>query len=219
MQSTPMARLHTAIMHACNRSRGQVSAAAVDDFLFRPGLQPDGHVAVGRIADGGVCGDVCDGSGHFVTVIVAGMLQFGFVGFFLNQIPGMDLPWYMAIVIKPMILAIELLGLCIKHGVLAVRLLANMVAGHLVILGIMGLAFGAEAALAFSAGEPGWQWGLTAVIAVVGLCRFQRVGTVCRLPAGVHFHLFVGPVYRRSDSQALTPTHSPLIQLTHTILK
>ena len=38
----------------------------------------------------------------------------------------------------------------IKHGVLAVRLLANMVAGHLVILGIMGLAFGAEAAASYA---------------------------------------------------------------------
>jgi len=108
----------------------------------------------------------------FFTVLVAGMMQFGVLGFFLNQIPGMDLPWYMAIVIKPMILGIELLGLCIKHGVLAVRLLANMVAGHLVILGIMGLAFGAEAAMKFS-GAPGWQWGVTAVIAIVASAAFN----------------------------------------------
>ena len=108
----------------------------------------------------------------FFTVIAAGMMQFGVVGFFLNQIPGMDLPWYMAILIKPMILAIELLGLTIKHAVLAVRLLANMVAGHLVILGIMGLAFGAEAALRFS-GQPGWMWGMTAVIAVVASAAFS----------------------------------------------
>ena len=33
------------------------------------------------------------------------------------------------------------MGLLIKHGVLAVRLLANMVAGHLVLLAIMGMAF------------------------------------------------------------------------------
>ena len=32
-----------------------------------------------------------------------------------------------------------MLGLLIKHLILAVRLLANMVAGHLVLLGIMGL--------------------------------------------------------------------------------
>jgi F-type H+-transporting ATPase subunit a len=108
----------------------------------------------------------------FLTVLAAGMMQFGVVGFFLNQIPGMDLPWYMAIVIKPMILLIELLGLGIKHGVLAVRLLANMVAGHLVILGIMGLAFGAEAAMQFS-DQPGWMWGVTAVIAVVASAAFN----------------------------------------------
>jgi len=67
-----------------------------------------------------------------------------------------------------------LLGLCIKHGVLAVRLLANMVAGHLVILGVMGLAFGAEAAMRFSSpGTPGWMWAITAVIAVVASAAFS----------------------------------------------
>jgi F-type H+-transporting ATPase subunit a len=110
----------------------------------------------------------------FATVVVMGMAQFGFVGFFLNQVPGMDLPWYMAIIIKPMILAIELLGLLIKHLVLSIRLLANMVAGHLVILGVMGLAFSAEAALHYaSPSTPGWQWWLTATIAVVGAAAFN----------------------------------------------
>ncbi|MFM7035256.1 MAG: F0F1 ATP synthase subunit A, partial [Planctomycetia bacterium] len=68
----------------------------------------------------------------FLTVVVAGMLKFGFLGFFTNQVPSMDLPLPLAIVLKPMIFAIEMLGLCIKHLILAVRLLANMVAGHLV---------------------------------------------------------------------------------------
>ena len=40
------------------------------------------------------------------------------------------------------------------------------------VAGIMGLAFGAEAALRFS-GVPGWQWGLTAVIAVVASAAFS----------------------------------------------
>lgn len=110
----------------------------------------------------------------FGTVIVLGMQKFGFFGFFLNQIPGMDLPWYMAIVIKPMLLVIELAGLTIKHGVLAVRLLANMVAGHLVLLGVMGLAFGAEAALRFTQpGVAGWQWWLTAAISIVASTAFS----------------------------------------------
>jgi F-type H+-transporting ATPase subunit a len=103
----------------------------------------------------------------FFAVVVSGMLQFGVGGFFLNQIPGMDLPWYMAILIKPMILVIELLGLCIKHGVLAVRLLANMVAGHLVLLAIMGFAFSAEAAATFAAPGATWQWGIVGLISIV----------------------------------------------------
>ncbi len=110
----------------------------------------------------------------FATVVAAGMMQFGVAGFFLNQIPGMDLPFVLAIFLKPMILAIELLGLGIKHGVLAVRLLANMVAGHLVLLGVMGLAFGAEAALTFSAPDASpWMWYLTATIAVLGSAAFS----------------------------------------------
>jgi F-type H+-transporting ATPase subunit a len=89
------------------------------------------------------------------------MQKFGFVGFFLNQIPGMDLPLPIAIVLKPMILAIELLGLLIKHLVLSIRLLANMVAGHIVLLAIMMMAFSLE-------GAASEYWGVVAPISVIG---------------------------------------------------
>jgi F-type H+-transporting ATPase subunit a len=56
--------------------------------------------------------------------------------------------------------------LFIRHGVLAIRLLANMVAGHLVLLGIMTLAFSAAGAVSGS-------WALTAVIAIVGSVLFN----------------------------------------------
>lgn len=108
----------------------------------------------------------------FGTVIICGMQKFGFFGFFLNQIPSMDLPLPIAVVIKPMILAIELLGLLIKHLVLSIRLLANMVAGHLVLLAVFGMAFGLEAALAFQ-DLPGWQHGITMVIVVLGTTAFS----------------------------------------------
>jgi len=74
----------------------------------------------------------------FLTVIGAGMLRFGPVGYWLGQVPAMELPLVLAIFLKPMILGIEVLGLCIKHFVLAVRLLANMFAGHLVLAVIIG---------------------------------------------------------------------------------
>jgi F-type H+-transporting ATPase subunit a len=104
----------------------------------------------------------------FLTGIGCGMLRYGPLGFFANQVPTMDLPFGLGYIIKPFILLIEMAGMVIKHGVLGVRLLANMVAGHLVILGILGLAFTVEAASSMSTGA----WTLTAVIAVIGTTLF-----------------------------------------------
>jgi F-type H+-transporting ATPase subunit a len=101
-----------------------------------------------------------------LTVVLAGMQKFGFFGFFKNQIPTMDLPLPLAILLKPMIFAIEMLGLCIKHLILAVRLLANMVAGHLVLLGIMGLI---TAAANYSTG----MWATVTGISVVSCTLFS----------------------------------------------
>ncbi|HWB00230.1 MAG TPA: F0F1 ATP synthase subunit A [Pirellulales bacterium] len=81
----------------------------------------------------------------FATTILAGSKKFGPIGFWFNQVPSMELPWYMW-PLKIVIFLIEVLGLFIKHAILSVRLLANMVAGHLVLLGIMGLIAGAAAA-------------------------------------------------------------------------
>jgi F-type H+-transporting ATPase subunit a len=81
----------------------------------------------------------------FAATLTLGIMKFGPVGFWLNQVPTMDLPWYMWPLKIPIFL-IEVMGLCIKHAILSVRLLANMVAGHLVLLGIMGLIVGAAAA-------------------------------------------------------------------------
>jgi len=102
----------------------------------------------------------------FATVVVAGMAKFGFFGFFGNQVPSMDLPLPLAILLKPMIFAIEMLGLLIKHGILAVRLLANMVAGHLVLLGIMGLI---TTAATYSMG----MWATVTGISVVSCTLFS----------------------------------------------
>jgi len=101
-----------------------------------------------------------------LTVFVAGMLKFGFLGFFANQVPSMDLPLPLAILLKPMIFGIEMLGLCIKHLILAVRLLANMVAGHLVLLGIMGLI---SAAATYSMG----MWATVTGISVASCTLFS----------------------------------------------
>ena len=69
----------------------------------------------------------------FAMVVFSGSMTFGVVGFWKNQVPHMDLPFVLAIFLKPMIFVIEVVGLLIKHFVLAVRLLANMLAGHVVL--------------------------------------------------------------------------------------
>lgn len=98
------------------------------------------------------------------TVIVSGSLKFGPVGFWKNQVPTMGLPMVLAVFIVPMIFVIEVVGMLIRHAVLAVRLLANMVAGHLVLLGVMGVAVAAAATD---------NWALAAGISIIGSTLFS----------------------------------------------
>jgi F-type H+-transporting ATPase subunit a len=69
----------------------------------------------------------------FGVVLYTGMKKMGVVGFWKAQAPHMDLPGPLKYTLVPMIWAIEVFGLFIKHLVLAVRLFANMFAGHLVL--------------------------------------------------------------------------------------
>ena len=70
------------------------------------------------------------------------------------------------IVIILVIFVIEIASNLIRHAVLSVRLLANMVAGHLVILGILGMAV--------AAGESGSEtWPIAAGISVLGSILFS----------------------------------------------
>lgn len=91
-----------------------------------------------------------------------GTKRFGVIGFWGNQVPTLDIPIFIKVIIWPLLFVIEVLGLFIKHAVLAVRLLANMVAGHLVLLAIMGIAV-AAAGSGMTA-----SWGIAAVISVLG---------------------------------------------------
>ena len=80
----------------------------------------------------------------FAAVVGTGMKKFGVVGFLTGLAPHMDLPLALAIVLKPMILGIEILALFIKHIILAVRLLINIFAGHLVLAVILGFVAAEE---------------------------------------------------------------------------
>ena len=74
----------------------------------------------------------------FLVVILSGMKASGVAGYWTSLVPKMEVP----AVIKPglwiLMFLIEILGLFIKHLVLAVRLFANMLAGHIVLAVILG---------------------------------------------------------------------------------
>lgn len=88
----------------------------------------------------------------FLVVVGSGMKKLGAVGFWKAQVPHIDVPGPLKIFLLPMIFIIEVFGLLVKHGVLAVRLLANMMAGHVVLAVI--LAFIAASAQSL------WWWGV-----------------------------------------------------------
>jgi F-type H+-transporting ATPase subunit a len=94
---------------------------------------------------------------------VQGIRKFGFAGYLKNLSPSLGLPLYLAVFVVPLVWVIEFFSLFIKHAVLAARLLFNMVAGHLVLLGIMGIGFGVHA-ISMSSGS----WSLIAVISILG---------------------------------------------------
>ncbi len=90
----------------------------------------------------------------FLHVAYYGSERSGFGGFLKSLVPHMDLPAPIAIVLLPMIWVIEAGGLLIKHGVLAIRLFANIMAGHTV-LGVFLSFIAAEEIVANGA-----LWGL-----------------------------------------------------------
>jgi F-type H+-transporting ATPase subunit a len=78
----------------------------------------------------------------FLATFFYGAQVHGYGGFWLALVPGIDAPGPLKLFLIPMMFVIEVVGLFIKHGVLAVRLFANIMGGHTV-LGVI-LAFIAQ---------------------------------------------------------------------------
>ena len=106
-------------------------------------------------------------TGNIMTTVVLALFTF-----FITQIAGTKdywlhvlwppgVPWF----VKPILVPIEILGLFTKPFALAVRLFANMAAGHLVILNLIGLIFliGAINSTA------GWLTAVPAVLLTAGV--------------------------------------------------
>lgn len=74
----------------------------------------------------------------FGATLMYGFKKSGAVGYWFDLIPDIDAPKPLKMLLVPMIFGIEVLGLFIKHAVLAVRLFANIMGGHTVLGVILG---------------------------------------------------------------------------------
>jgi len=72
----------------------------------------------------------------FAVGLFGGMIVQGPIKFWVNLVPH-GLPVFLI----PIMFVIEVVGLCTKHFALAIRLFANMLAGHIVLGAIIGLIF------------------------------------------------------------------------------
>lgn len=97
----------------------------------------------------------------FVATVVFGFRAMGPQGFFHNMMPETGVPGPFGSVLMYGIFGIEIFGFFIKHGVLAVRLFANIMGGHTVIAVILGF-------IAAAAHQHPAMWSLVTFGSVIG---------------------------------------------------
>jgi len=95
------------------------------------GLVPFGATATGNIAVTAAMALTT-----FLMINIAGVRELGFLHYMQTYVPP-GLPFWLV----PLMFVIEILGLFTKSFALCIRLFANMIAGHIVILAFLGLIF------------------------------------------------------------------------------
>jgi len=115
------------------------------------GLVPYGATATGNIAVTAALALTT-----FALIHVAGIREHGFAHYVKGIVPhGVPLALY------PLMFVIEMIGFLTKAFALCIRLFANMIAGHIVILALLGLIF------IFGSLSPALGLGVTAPVAMV----------------------------------------------------
>jgi F-type H+-transporting ATPase subunit a len=87
----------------------------------------------------------------FFAIHGPAIAKMGFFTYLKTYWPDVEVPFVLGLVLKPLVFVLELIGVLVRNVVLAVRLFANMFAGHMVIAtlltfialaGIAGVSFG-----------------------------------------------------------------------------
>ncbi|MCD4656759.1 MAG: F0F1 ATP synthase subunit A [Planctomycetes bacterium] len=97
-----------------------------------------------------------------ITIIGAGMWQLGALGYWKALVPH-DI----SIFVKPLVFLIEIIGLVAKPFALAIRLLANMTGGHVVLFVLLTFAVGMNLFNPFYGVETGVPAGMTLGVPVM----------------------------------------------------
>jgi F-type H+-transporting ATPase subunit a len=95
------------------------------------GLIPYGSTATSNISVTATLATI-----SFFVIQIGGIMKNGFFGYFKGLIPH-GIPFWLL----PIMFVVEILGLFTKPFALAIRLFANMTAGHIVIMALIGLIF------------------------------------------------------------------------------
>ena len=63
--------------------------------------------------------------------------KMGLIPYVKSLWPHMDVPFFLGLFLKPLVFVIEVVGVLVRNAVLAVRLFANMFAGHVVLATVL----------------------------------------------------------------------------------
>ncbi len=123
----------------------------------------------------------------FLLVIGTGIRKMGLLTFLKAQMPKVDMPRGMGVVMVPMIWSIEVFSLMMKHFVLAIRLFANMFSGHLVLAVFMAFVGVGMSIATVGLGSMIFGWGIS--LAAIVLAVFSN--SLDLLIAAIQAYVFV----------------------------
>jgi F-type H+-transporting ATPase subunit a len=98
----------------------------------------------------------------FFALHGSAIAKMGFGHYVKSYWPHMDVPFGMGYVLKPFVFVIEIFGVLVRNAVLAVRLFANMFAGHMVLATLLIFIF-----MARNSGPA--LWGTVTISSVAGI--------------------------------------------------